>query len=354
MIFGRRKEKETQALIMAAGYGTRLEPLTTAVPKPMMPIVNKPCMLHNLELLKRYGIKRVTCNIHYHPEQIENYFMDGEKFGVSLSYSYEEKLLGTAGGVKKMGEGIDRTFIVLSSDALTDINLSKMLAFHKEKGVLATMALCEVSDVTQFGVVVLDEKSGRVTAFQEKPKQEEALSRLVNTGIYIFEPEILDMIPEGKPYDFGKELFPLLAAEGRALYGYKMLGYWSDVGTIKTYLEANRDAMLGKVGVHIPGSRISSANWIGRNSKISKTAEFKGSVLIGDHTVIEDEVEIKNSVIGDRVVVSRGSKILDSVIWSDSIILSSSQIKESVVGSWCYIGKGSKVSFSALANRTRV
>ena len=215
-----------KALIMAAGYGTRLEPLTLAVPKPMVPIVNFPTMQHNLELLKKYGFTDVTANIHYHPEQIENYFGDGAKFGVNLSYSFEEKLLGTAGGVKLMAETIakiDGTFVVLSSDALTDINLHRLTEFHKQKKALVTVALCQVGDVREFGVVIQDE-TGRITGFQEKPAPEAALSSLANTGIYVFEPEILKLIPDG-PYDFGRQLFPQLVAEKAAIYGYKMVEY---------------------------------------------------------------------------------------------------------------------------------
>jgi mannose-1-phosphate guanylyltransferase/mannose-1-phosphate guanylyltransferase/phosphomannomutase len=197
-----------KALILAAGYGTRLEPLTLAVPKPMAPIVNLPTMQHNIELLKQHGCREIVANIHYYPEQIENYFGDGHVFGVNIQYSYEERLLGTAGGVKRMA-GIARageTFVVLSSDALTSINLGRMLAYHREKKALATVALSRVADVREFGVVLHDE-SGRITGFQEKPDPAVALSDLANTGIYIFEPEILAMIPDGF-YDFGKQLFP--------------------------------------------------------------------------------------------------------------------------------------------------
>lgn len=359
MMFRRKKDtsKVTHALIMAAGYGTRMEPLTLAVPKPMVYIANKPAMQHNIELIARYGIRKAVCNIHYFPEQIENYFFDGEEFGISMSYSFEENLLGTAGGVRRMGreiEHIDNTFLVLSSDALTDINLHKLIKCHKEKKALATVALAEVEDPSQFGVVVLDDKDNRITAFQEKPKKEEALSNLVNTGIYIFEPEILDMIPEGKFYDFGKELFPKMIEQDKRLFGYKMTGYWSDVGGLGAYVKANQDVLNGHVRVIVPGKKTCSCTWIGRHSRIAPSARFKGGVIIGDRAVIEDGVELENVVIGDRVLVSKGSKVSDSVIWSDTIILSANQIRESVIGSWCYIGQEAGVNSAVIGNRCRL
>ncbi|NQU18304.1 MAG: NDP-sugar synthase [Candidatus Saganbacteria bacterium] len=356
MMFKRKKDV-THALIMAAGYGTRMEPLTLAVPKPMVYIANKPAMLHNIELARKHGIKNAVCNIHYFPEQIENFFYDGEDFGVSFSYSYEEELLGTAGGVRRMGreiENLDNTFIVMSSDALTDINLQKLIAYHKSKKALATVALAPVPDPSDFGVVILDEKDNRITAFQEKPKKEDALSNLVNAGIYVFEPKILDMIPAGRFYDFGKELFPKLVEDKARFFGYQMKEFWSDVGGLKAYLKANQDVLSGHVRVQVPGKKIGKSTWIGKKAKISSSARFSGGVVIGERAVIEDGVELENVVVGDRTVISKNSKIKNSVLWSDSIILSSVAIDQSVVGSWCYIGKEVQIISSVVANRCRL
>ena len=333
-----------KALIMAAGYGTRLEPLTLAVPKPMVPIVNLPTMLHNIELLKRYGFRDIVANIHYHPEQIENFFGDGSDFGVNLSYSFEEKLLGTAGGVRRMAVDvaeIDETFLVLSSDALTDINLKRIVRFHKKKKALMTIALAKVVDVSQFGVVIQDEE-GKITGFQEKPKVEDAKSNLVNAGIYVIEPEVLKMMPEGF-YDFGKELFPKLVSEGAALYGYPMVEYWSDVGGLGKYFQSSYDAMKGMVQIRIPGKRVSRSTWIGAREKIDKSARFEGSVIIGDRCVIGKNVYIKDSVIGDKCVIEDGAIITGSILWSDVVIEAGAQINQSVVGNWCHVGDKAKV-----------
>ena len=344
-----------KALIMAAGYGTRLEPLTLAVPKPMVPIVNLPTMQHNIELLKRSGFREVVANIHYYPEQIENYFGDGYDLGVNLLYSFEEKLLGTAGGVKRMA-GIANTkdtFLVLSSDALTDINLKRIIGYHKKKNALMTIALAKVSDVTQFGVVIQDDEA-RITGFQEKPKQEEAQSDLVNAGIYVIEPEVLKMIPEGF-YDFGKQLFPRLVEEKAPIYGYPMLEYWNDVGGLEKYIQSSYDAMKGIVQIRIPGRRVGRSTWIGARAKINRTTRFEGSVIVGDRSSIGKDVYIKDSVIGDKCIIERGAVITGSVLWSDAVVGSEAQITKSVVGSWCRIGEKAKIlEGSIISNRSMV
>jgi mannose-1-phosphate guanylyltransferase len=349
------KNKKMKALIMAAGYGTRLEPLTIAVPKPMVPLVTVPTMQLNIELLKKYGFKEIIANIHYHPEQIQNYFVDGHDFGVKLSYSYEKELLGTAGGVKRMAKlaEIKETFLVLSSDALTDINLNNIIKFHKEKKSLFTIALARVENVSQFGVVIQD-KEEKIIGFQEKPKQEDAKSNMVNAGIYIIEPEILAMMPDGF-YDFGKELFPKLVKEGAPIYGYPMVEYWSDVGCIDKYIEANYDAMRGHVRVKIPGKKIAKSTWIGDRGKIAKNARFEGTVVIGDRCHIHNNVYIRDSIIGDKCVIEEGAAVLGSVIWDDTVIKKDAQVVQSVVGSWCEVGKQVVVKEgSVIANRSMV
>ncbi|MDI6732172.1 MAG: NDP-sugar synthase [Candidatus Margulisbacteria bacterium] len=345
-----------KALIMAAGYGTRLEPLTIAVPKPMVPIVNIPTMQHNIELLKAYGFDEIVANIHYHPEQIENYFGDGSAFGVNLAYSYEENLLGTAGGVLKMAREIahiEETFVVLSSDALTDINLSRLAAYHKEKKALVTLALLEVADVSQFGVVVQDE-DGKIIAFQEKPNPKEAQSHFVNTGVYVMEPEVLKMIP-GAPYDFGRQLFPQLIKNSAPIYGYKMVEYWSDVGNLEQYMRSSYDAMQGRVRIRIPGKKVGSCTFIGEREQIDSSARFEGSVIIGDRCLIGREVIIKDSIIGDKCVIADGVRIEGSVIWSDNMIGREAQVNKAIIGNWCTVGSKAKISEGAVvANRAIV
>lgn len=350
--------KDVVAFIMAAGFGTRLEPLTLAVPKPMVPILNKPVMQHNLELLASHGIHNIYANIHYFPEQIENFFGDGSDFGVNLCYSFEEKLLGTAGGVARMAKlagGVNGAFVVLSSDALTDIDLHDLIAFHRKKKAMATIALYSVLDTSQFGVVVLDHDS-RVTAFQEKPLPGKALSNLANTGIYIFEPEILDMIPKNQFHDFGKELFPRFVEEKLHVYGHEMTQYWSDVGGIEQYVAANSDALEGKIKIPRPEGRRVKDGWISASAKLGKHVELKGPVLIGEKVKIGDGVQlIGPAIIGDKCVIGDGAKISRSTIWSDTYIGRNSVLDESIIGSWCYIGdKVSVGSGCVMSNRCRL
>jgi len=345
-----------KALIMAAGYGTRMEPLTIAIPKPMIPIVNLPTMQHNIELLKKYGFRDIVANIHYHPEQIENYFGDGYDFGVNLSYSYEEELLGTAGGVRRMAveiAEIKETFLVLSSDALTDINLKRIVSYHKKKKALVTVALARVEDVTQFGVAIQDEQE-KIIGFQEKPKQAEAKSNLVNAGVYVIEPEVLKMIPEGF-YDFGQQLFPKLIKENAPIYGYKMVEYWSDVGGLEKYIQSCYEAMKGIVQIRVPGKKIAKATWIGAREEIDRSARFEGAVIIGDRCSIGKNVYIRDAVIGDKCVIKDGAVITGSVIWSDTSIGFEAEVQKSVVGSWCHIGDKAKVlEGTIISNRSTI
>ncbi len=238
-----------KGMIMAAGVGTRLHPLTKDIPKPMVPIAGRPLMEHIIHLLRIHGFTQLVANLHYLPQTIQNYFGDGSRFGVNLKYSYEPDLMGTAGGVKNNQDFLDETFVVVSGDALTDINLAAFLDFHKQKGAIASIALKPMEEVERFGVVIVD-SDGRITSFQEKPKKEEALSNLVNTGVYIFEPEIFNYIPGEEVYDFGKNLFPRLAAEGAPFYGYVTQDYWCDVGNLEAYSQAQKDVEQDRVKLY--------------------------------------------------------------------------------------------------------
>jgi NDP-sugar pyrophosphorylase family protein len=254
----------------------------------------------------------------------------------------------------KVSGGIDDTFLVLSSDALTDINLRKMIAFHKSKKALVTIALSMVTDPSHFGVAVLD-KEGRIGAFTEKPKREEAPSKLANTGIYIFEPQILDMIPKGKFCDFGCDLFPKLIAKKAPIYGYQMVEYWSDVGGLIPYIKANYDAMMGNVRIFIPGKKVSSGVWVGKNCEIDESVEFEGCVIVGDRSEVRSGARLKNVVLGDRCLVGDESALEGSIVWSDTYISRKIRIKESVIGNWCHIGEGVIIDKdSIISNRCQI
>lgn len=332
-----------KAMILAAGVGSRLEPLTCNIPKPMVPVVNRPAMEHIINLLVKNGITQVAANLWYLPEKIQDYFGDGSKFGVELRYSVEKELMGTAGGVKKLESFLNDTFVIISGDAVTDINLWEMIDFHKNRGALATIALKEVADPRHFGVVITEE-DGKIKAFQEKPKPEEALSLLANTGIYIFEPEIFKMIPADTVFDFGKQLFPQLVETGAAFYGYQMKGYWCDIGTLTQYRLAHYDILKGLVSMDVPGIWHANAVYVGERTTIAPTARIGSKVVIGRNCHIGEGVEIfGETVIGDNCLIEKGTSIFGSIIWRNTKIGSNARLVECVVGSECYLKDGSVI-----------
>ena len=342
---------------MAAGLGTRLNPLTLAVPKPMVPIVNKPCMLYSLELLSRYGFRDVALNLHYFPEQIKNYFGDGSPLGLSLDYSYEEELLGTAGGVKKMAEElleVREPFLILSADTLTDIPLNELMAFHKRSGPLITIALKKMDVVQEYGVVILDE-ARRITAFQEKPAPGEELSFLANTGIYIVEPELLRLIPPKEFHDFGRMLFPRLLKEKVPMSGFVTDAYWNDIGSIPQYLQANSDLLERRVGVPLDGEWKNGV-LVGQGAHLDDRAKISAPAAVGAHARVHAGATIgPGSIIGPSSVVRHGAVIRQSILWPEVVVGESASVDRSIVGSFSYLEDGSRLEPDAvLGNRCHV
>src|ERR671933_1084901 len=235
--------KPLKAMVMAAGKGTRLFPLTGEVPKPMAPVVGTPMIQHIFDLLAGHGFKEVYVNVHYLADVLlKAYGEETHVNGMTVRLNQEEKLMGTAGGVKGLQSNFDDTFIVIMGDALTDIDIEEVVAFHKEKGALATIALKRVSDTSEYGVVELNPQ-GEILGFQEKPDPEEAISNLANTGIYVFEPRVLDYIPENTFFDFAKDVFPRLLEAKERFVGYQGNFYWSDIGTLEAYRQDQYDVL---------------------------------------------------------------------------------------------------------------
>ncbi len=314
-----------KAMIMAAGVGSRLMPLTLSIPKPMIPMANRPLMENTVQLLRKYGLKDIIANLHHQGDVISNYFSSGEAWGLNMQYSPELELMGTAGGVKKCEWFLDETFIVISGDALTDINLEELIKTHRQKGALATIALKPVDEVEHFGVVVTDE-NGRIERFQEKPRPEEALSKTANTGIYIFEPEIFKYIPKEEFYDFGKQVFPQLVQVQAPFYGHVIDDYWCDVGSINTYRQAHADILTGKVAVNCNGQLLPK--------------DKQTSLLLGDGVRMGEGVEIRGQVvIGPGCQIGNQVCLENAVIWNDSIVGNQTIIRDAVVGTACSIGQ---------------
>lgn len=336
-----------KAMIMAAGVGSRLMPLTMHVPKPMIPVANRPLMDNILRWLKGQDFDSLICNLHYHPKVIRDYFEDGREWGVNLQYSPESELLGTAGGVKNCEWFLDEPFAVVSGDALTDIELQQMMEFHKKNGALATIALKPVAEVEQFGIVVIDDAQ-RIQRFQEKPRPEEACSNLANTGIYIFEPEIFKYIPARHFYDFGKQLFPHLVKIKAPFFGMPVTKYWCDIGSINSYREAQVDALTGRVDVATPGELKIMPNGarvlLGDNVSIADGVHWHGTNVVGDSCVIKEGAVISNSVLWGGVVVGRDSRIEDALLGSDCVLGERVWISSgAVVNSGCVFATGIQV-----------
>ncbi|MFL5932979.1 MAG: NDP-sugar synthase, partial [Gaiellaceae bacterium] len=251
-----------KAVVMAGGEGTRLRPLTSNQPKPMVPIVGKPCMEHILELLREHDLDDVIVTVAFMPQAIRSYFGNGDNVGVTIEYSVEESPLGTAGSVRLASGRLEETFLVISGDALCDVDLTELIRFHREKEAAVTIGLKSVENPLEFGIVVTDE-DGRIERFLEKPSWGQVFSDTINTGIYVIDPEVMRHVPTDRPYDFAKELFPLLLEMGRPLYGCVLDGYWQDIGNLDQYRQANFDALDEKVRLNIPGIRIRGRVWMG-------------------------------------------------------------------------------------------
>jgi mannose-1-phosphate guanylyltransferase/phosphomannomutase len=333
-----------KAVLMAGGEGSRLRPLTIIRPKPMVPIVNRPVMEHVLNLLKRHGITDVIVTVQYLASVIEDNFGDGSQLGMHISYSVEEVPLGTAGSVKKVEDQLDETFLVISADALTDIDLTKVIEFHHSRQATATLTLYQVPNPLEYGVVIIDEE-GRIRQFLEKPSWGEVFSDTVNTGIYVLEPKVFDYYPAGKSVDFSQDVFPQLLKNRDNLYGYVAGGYWCDVGNIQEYMRANADLLLGKVDVGPIGQEIGNGIWCETDDvEIAPDAQIYGPVWLGEATKIKDGVIIRGpSVIRDMSIVDSRAQIDRSIIWRNSYIGERTEVRGAIIGRQCSLKAKSMV-----------
>jgi mannose-1-phosphate guanylyltransferase/phosphomannomutase len=321
-----------KAVIMAGGFGTRLRPLVINIPKPMVPIANKPIMAHILKNLKKHNFNDIVVILYHQPEIIKRYLKDGKDFGVNIEYIVPNEDLGTAGAVALAKDKLKDTFLVISGDILTDFNLSDIISFHKEKKSLATITLTRVENPLQFGIV-LTNKEGKITRFFEKPSWGEVFSDTINTGIYVLEPGIFEFIPTSKDFDFSKNLYPIILLKKLPLYGYIAEGYWRDIGNLKDYKGVHDDIINGVVEIDIEGKRIGKIGsdiWVGEKSSIKNFKNIKGPILVGRNVKI-GESKIVNSFIGDGVNIGDHVEIKDTVIWENSSIDNNVKIYNSVI-----------------------
>src|SRR6266513_825172 len=306
---------------MAGGEGTRLRPMTANQPKPLLPVVNKPIMEHVLLLLKRHGFTETVVTVQFLASLVRNYFGDGEDVGMSLQYATEEMPLGTAGSVKNAEDELrDGPFLVISGDALTDIDLSALVSFHKKNGALVTVALTRVPNPLEFGIIIVDE-DGRIQRFLEKPTWGQVFSDTVNTGIYVMEPEVLAEVPAGVSVDWSGDVFPQLLKTGAPLYGWIGDGYWEDVGTNESYLKAQADVLCGRVETEIDGFEVSPGVWVGEGAEVDPEALLSGPLCIGDYAKIEAGAQLREfTVVGSNVVVKEGAFLHRAVVHNNVFI----------------------------------
>jgi mannose-1-phosphate guanylyltransferase/phosphomannomutase len=329
-----------KAVIMAGGEGSRLRPLTSNQPKPMMPLVNLPMMEHIVTLLRRHGFDEIVVTLAFMPNAIRTYFGDGSEFGVRMVYATEEHPLGTAGSVRNAMAELDERFLVISGDVLTDIDLGKIVEFHDEHDAVATIGLVAVDNPLEFGIVITRE-DGSIERFLEKPTWGEVFSDTINTGIFVLEPEIFDYIPAGEAVDFSSEVFPKLLANSKPLYGAVAEGYWEDVGTLEAYVRAHKDALDGKVAIDVPGFRLEQGVWLGEGAEVHPEAIIEGPAVLGENCRVEARARLgQYTVLGDNVRVREGADLERVVVHDNAYLGQNIRLRGTVVGRACDLRAG--------------
>ena len=325
---------------MAGGQGTRLRPLTSNQPKPMLPIVGRPMMQHILRLAHNHGFDEMVATVHFLASVVRNFFGDGSDLGLSLSYATEEEPLGTAGSVKNAAPLLDERVLVLSGDSVTDIDLTELVQFHEKKGAAVTVTLKRVKDPLEFGIVITDE-DGKVERFLEKPGWGEVFSDTINTGIYVIEREVIDMIPDGE-VDFSKDLFPMLLDKGFPIYGYETDRYWADVGNFDGYMKAHRDALDRKVQLEIDGFEVRKGVWLGDGAELDPDAVVRRPVYIGENTRVEGGATLR-----DHTVLGRGVAVASAAFLHRCVVHDYAYVGQSAHLRGCIVGKSTDVMAGA-------
>ncbi|MDD4873593.1 MAG: NDP-sugar synthase [Dehalococcoidales bacterium] len=341
-----------KAVILSGGFGTRLRPLTINTPKSMVPVLNIPFLEHVINHLKTHGVSEFSLAVSYLAQPIKNYFGDGSRFGISLTYTVEDSPMGTAGAVKNAGNSLNKRILVLNGDIFTDLDITDMIAAHKKNKAKATIALTPVEDPTSYGLVLTDNNL-RVLRFLEKPNPDEITTNMINAGTYILEPEVMALVPPQTNYSFERELFPLLLKNGEPVYAYPSSSYWMDIGKPENYFQLHYDLLNGKSNQfrYNNGKRIVA----GKRCNIHPTAKITGQVIIGNNCMIGEGARINGpSVIGTDCHISTDAVIDDSIIWASVYVEPQARIKHSIIADNCHIGSASNVEESVLGDKAIV
>ncbi|MGH3276096.1 MAG: sugar phosphate nucleotidyltransferase, partial [Streptosporangiaceae bacterium] len=334
---------------MAGGEGTRLRPMTANQPKPLLPVANRPIMEHVLRLLRRHGFEDTIVTVQFLASLVRNYFGDGEEFGMRLQYATEQRPLGTAGSVKNAADALRaEPFLVISGDALTDIDLTRLVEFHRGSGALVTVALTRVPDPLEFGIVIAAE-DGQIQRFLEKPTWGQVFSDTVNTGIYVMEPEVLDEVPAGESVDWSGDVFPRLLTSGAPLFGWVADGYWEDVGTHESYLKAQADVLSGRVQADIDGFEVAPGAWVAASAEVHPDAQLSGPVCVGDYTKIEAGAQLREyTVVGSNVLVKEGAFLHRAVVLNNVYIGRRAALRGCVIGNKSDVMSAARVEEGAV------
>src|SRR3989338_921587 len=338
-----------KAAILAGGLGTRLHPLTLDLPKPMMPMANRPIMSYLMELLARHGFADLCVLLYHQPEVIKDHFKDGGEFGVTIKYVEATKDFGTAGAIRLAYPNLKEPLLVISADLITDINLAAALDFHRQKKSLATMVLTRVQNPLPYGIVITDDE-GRIKKFLEKPTPSEVFSDTINAGIYVLEPKAVARIPAQKQFDFSCDFFPALLKEQQIIYGYVAEGYWKDIGKIEEYRQSHYDLLNGQVKVNLEGNRYKQSRFIvGDNVQLPGSVVLEGVGMIGDNTLVGENVILMDTIIGSDCKIARDSELRATIVWRGTDIGPEARLEKAIVcndvkiGSLVYIQEGAVV-----------
>ncbi|MDI6870605.1 MAG: NDP-sugar synthase [Bacillota bacterium] len=349
-----------KGIILVGGRGTRLRPLTFFRPKPLVPLVNRPFLEYQLDLLRRYGVEEVILCVNYQAKKLMRHFADGNRFGLTIRYAAEQEPLGTAGALKNAAAMVDTgPVIVLNGDILTDVDLEQVLRTHRESGAWATLTLVEVDDPTRYGLVVLDRR-GRVQRFLEKPSWDEVTARTVNAGIYVLEPAVFDYIPAGREVSVERETYPQLLQRGVPVSGHVARSYWLDIGTPDKYLQAHWDILEQRVSVPVPGREVSPRLWFGQGAEVSPQATLIPPVVLGegvsvragatvgpycvlgDQVTVREEASAAHAVLGRRCVLGRGARVQQAVLDQETRLEEGACVDGLLVAAGSVLGRGTR------------